>query len=124
MLQLSFAALPLVVLFIGRVEHHIDVLCDVAPSCTVPVNMIFNVLTQDWALIWTMGVYFSTIWEIYVHSCLEWFFKVRTPPALNLRLKRPDLDRLKLLKRLKHFLGFLSQLWGGGREGIPEMPVT
>jgi len=78
MLQLSFAALPLVVLFIGRLEHHIDVLCDVAASCTVPA----------------------------LNLCLEW----------------SDLDRLKLLKRLKHFLGFLSQLWGGGREGIPEMP--
>ena len=40
LLQLSFAALPLIVLFIGRVEHHIDVLCDVTSPSTVPVNMI------------------------------------------------------------------------------------
>ena len=47
----------------------------------------------------------------------------RAAPALYLGLKWANLDRLKLLKRLKHLFGLFSQLWGGGGESVPEMPA-
>ena len=70
---LSFPALPLVVLFVGWLQHHIDVLCDVTPASTVPGKIIL----QSAGILLSIVNVISLLFGKY--SPLSWMVSNRDP---------------------------------------------